>query len=330
MNFLTIDLNLLRVFDVIMTEQNLTRAADKLAMTQPAVSNSLRRLRDCLEDDLLVRTSRGMRPTPRAEELWPTVRLALSALESALAPQKLDMSNSSATFRLAMADSTAGLLLPPIMKAMKLHAPNVDLRCVQLSNRDPRPLLLAGEVDLAIGSFPAVVAHLKTEHADASPIRHQGLYSGKPVCIMARSNPLADVELTLERYCAALHALVSFSGRASGPVDEILGRLNKRRRIALTVNQFSTAFRVVANSDLLAVVPRHLLESTEYSAALTTKTLPFELPTVHVDMFWHERNTRQPAQIWLRDLISHVPIASLHDGASANDTTHPVPPDSGM
>src|SRR5881275_483674 len=103
MSFLSLDLNLLRVFDAVMTEQNLTRAANRLAMTQPAVSNALKRLRDALSDELLIRTAHGVKPTPRAEELWPTIRRALSELEQAVAPTTFDISNVHATFHMAMA-----------------------------------------------------------------------------------------------------------------------------------------------------------------------------------------------------------------------------------
>src|SRR3569833_3369543 len=108
MSFLTLVLNLLRVFDAVMTEQNLTRAAGRLAMTQPAVSNALRRLRDSLGDELLIRTAHGVKPTPRAEALWPAVRHALSELEETIVPeQNFDLANAHNTFRMAMADATA-------------------------------------------------------------------------------------------------------------------------------------------------------------------------------------------------------------------------------
>src|SRR5450830_1539646 len=112
MSFLTLDLNLLRVFDAVMTEQNLTRAAGHLAMTQPAVSNALKRLRFSLGDELLIRTAYGVKPTPRAETLWPAIRQALSSLEAAIAPTHFDVSKAQVTFRMAMADATAALWMP--------------------------------------------------------------------------------------------------------------------------------------------------------------------------------------------------------------------------
>jgi DNA-binding transcriptional LysR family regulator len=306
MSFLTLDLNLLRVFDAVMTEQNLTRAASRLAMTQPAVSNALRRLRDSLGDELLIRTAHGVKPTPRAEHLWPSVRQALSALEEAIAPeQNFDIANAHNTFRLAMADATAALWLPALVRSIEREAPKLTIRMVPLTTREPRPMLLRGDIDLAVGFFPGVTAQLAGgQGASVSPIRHEQLYSGRYVCVMRKDHPLAKEELTVDNYCAANHLLVSFSGRAHGLVDEALAKIGRERRILLTVNQFFTAGRVVATSDLITVLPRHLIASTGITGALVTKELPFDLPNVHVDMLWHERDTRSPAHKWLRGHLS--------------------------
>lgn len=303
MSFLTLDLNLLRIFDVIMSEQNLTRAADRLATTQPAVSNALKRLREALHDDLFVRTAHGVKPTPRAEELWPRVRAALSDLEELLAPTEFRIKELHTTFRLSMADSTASLLLPALMRVIKDEAPGIDVRMVPLTSRDPRPMLLQSEIELAVGSFPGVVAQLSGEQGSTSAIRHHRLYSGKYICIMRRDHPLAATELTVDSYCEARHALVSFSGRSHGPADDALANLGRSRRVNLTVNQFYTAGRVVAGSDLIAIVPRHLLKTIGMSTLLTTKELPFELPVVHVDMLWHDRDTRKASHRWMREQL---------------------------
>lgn len=306
MSFLTLDLNLLRVFDAVMTEQNLTRAASRLAMTQPAVSNALRRLRDALGDELLVRTAHGVKPTPRAETLWPSVRRALSELEEAIAPeQNFDIAHAQTTFRMAMADATAALWLPALVRAIEREAPGITIRMVPLTTREPRPMLLRGDIDLAVGFFPGVAAQLAgSQGSSVSPIRHEQLYSGTYVCVMRKNHPLAKEELTIDTYCSANHLLVSFSGRAQGLVDEALARMGRERRILLTVNQFFTAGRVVATSDLITVLPRHLVASTGITGALITKELPFDMPPVHIDMLWHERDTRSPAHKWLRAHLS--------------------------
>ena len=312
MNFLTLDLNLLRVFDAVMIEQNLTRAADKLAMTQPAVSNALKRLRYSLGDELLIRTAYGVKPTPRAETLWPAIRQALSSLETAIAPTSFDVSKAQTTFRMAMADATAALWMPTLVEAIVKEAPGVNARMVPLTTREPRPMLMRGDIDIAIGFFPGVVAQLTGGQGAAnSAIRHERLYSGHYVCVMRQDHPLANSKLTLDDYCSAKHLLVSFSGRAHGLVDEALSQMGRERRILLTVNQFFTGGRVVANSDLLTVLPRHLISATGMTEALVWQELPFNMPEVHIDMLWHERDSRNPAHQWLRQNLVNMTHSNL-------------------
>ena len=308
MSFLSLDLNLLRVFDAVMSEQNLTRAASRLAMTQPAVSNAIRRLRDALDDEIVVRTAHGVKPTPRAESLWPAVRRALAQLQEAIAPHTFDMSQATATFRLAMADATAALALPSLMRSIEKEAPGLSIRMMPLTTREPRPMLLRADIDLAVGFFPGVVAQLSGEVV--TPIRHERLYSGKYVCVMRQDHPLAEGPLTLDAYCNAKHLLVSFSGRARGLVDDALAQIGRERRILLTVNQFFTAGRVVANSDLITVLPRHLIASTGIGNALVDLALPFDMPDVHVDMLWHERDARNLAHRWMREHLMTVAAAA--------------------
>ncbi|CAN5731195.1 LysR family transcriptional regulator [soil metagenome] len=314
MNFLTLDLNLLRVFDAVMVEQNLTRAADKLAMTQPAVSNALKRLRFSLADELLIRTAHGVKPTPRAETLWPAIREALSNLEAAIAPTSFDAAKVQATFRMAMADATAALWMPSLVRAIERDAPGMKARMVPLTTREPRPMLIRGDIDIAVGFFPGVVAQMiGGQGAARSPIRHERLYSGHYVCVMSKDHPLASKELTLDDYCNANHLLVSFSGRAHGLVDEALLQIGRERRILLTVNQFFTGGKVVANSDLLTVLPHHLIASTGITDALVWKKLPFDMPEVHIDMLWHERDARNLAHQWLRDNLINMTKQTLLD-----------------
>lgn len=310
MSFLTLDLNLLRVFDAVMTEQNLTRAALRLAMTQPAVSNAVKRLREALGDELVIRTAHGVKPTARAESLWPAVRRALAELEEAVAPRRFELDTAQATFRMAMADATAGLLLPSLVRLIETQAPGIDIRMVPLTTREPRPMLIRGDVDLAIGFFPGVVAQM--QGATDTPIRHERLYSGHYVCVMRKDHPLADQDLSVDRYCASNHLLVSFSGRPRGLVDEALANLGRERRILLTVNQFFTAGKVVAASDLLMVLPRHLIEATGMTQHLIAKDLPFTLPEVHIDMLWHERDARSPSHRWLCEQFRGSNVLSAH------------------
>jgi DNA-binding transcriptional LysR family regulator len=309
LNFRTLDLNLLRVFNEIMTERSLTKAASKLALTQPAVSNALRRLREALGDDLLRRNGQGLEPTPRALALWPTVQQALQALQETLAPGGFVPAQANTTFVLAMADATAAELIPGLVQVLDHEAPGVTIRVVPLTTRDPRRLLDEEAADLAVGYFPAVLAGLtaQAQAGETVPFEHQRLYLTQYVCVMRKDHPLAREELTLERYCAARHLLVSFSGRPYGFIDEALAGLGRRRHIVLTVNQFFTAGRVVAGSDLLTVLPRHFVNVTGIAGQLVLRELPFNVPAVHVDALWHRRLQHSGAHAWLRDVLSHLP-----------------------
>ena len=304
-NFRTLDLNLLRVFDAVMSERSLTRAARQLALTQPAVSNALQRLRDALGDDLLRRDGLGMQPTPTALALWPAVRDALHTLQEAISPSRFEPAHTNMSFVLAMADATAAQLMPGLLTAIEHQAPGVTLRVLPLTTRDPRTLLEQETVDLAVGFFPAVVADLtaRAQAGERVSFEHRQLYDGEYVCVMRREHPLAQQRLTLDSYCAARHLLVSFSGRPYGFIDESLARLGRQRRIALTVNQFFTAGRVVTQSDLLTVLPSHFIEVTGYASQVVWQPLPFAVPPVQVDTLWHHRRHNQSAHQWLRDRV---------------------------
>lgn len=307
-NFRTLDLNLLRVFDEVMTERSLTRAAQKLSITQPAVSNALRRFREAVGDELIKRQGQEMAPTPRALALWPAVREALHQLQEVLTPGSFVPAEANTTFVLATADATAAELIPGLIGVMDREAPGVSIRILPLTTRDPRRLLELETADLAIGYFPAALADL-TARAQAGELlafNHQRLYTGEYVCVMRRDHPLARGPFSLNRYCSARHLLVSFSGRAFGFIDEALALLGRERRVVLTVNQFFTAGKVVANSDLLTVLPRHFVKVTGISDQLALRVLPFAVPPVHVDALWHDRTHRDTAHQWLRSAITTV------------------------
>lgn len=317
-SFRALDLNLLRVFDEVMAERNLTRAAHNLALTQPAVSNALRRLRETLGDELVRRSGPGVAPTPMALALWPHVRQALRQLQTALAPSHFSATEASSTFVLAMADATAAELMGGLAGRLQQQAPGVSVRVVPLTTRDPRRLLDEGLADLALGYFPAVLTDLTARAQAGEPVNfiHQRLYAGEYVCVMRRDHPLAEVPLTLDRYCAARHLLVSFSGRPYGYVDEALSSLGRQRRIVLTVNQFFTAGRVVVNSDLLTVLPWHFVPTTGMADQLVVRPLPLEVPPVHVEALWHERQHDQPSHQWLRQQVLEVAQAAFAHGRS--------------
>lgn len=307
-NFRTLDLNLLRVFDEVMAERSLTRAARNLSLTQPAVSNALRRLRETLGDELVRRQGHGIEPTPRALALWPSVREALRQLQAAIVPAAFEPGTAQSTFILAMADATAAELIGGLSAQLEKHAPGVSIRVVPLTTRDPRKLLEDGVADMALGYFPAVLTDL-TARAQTDQVvsfEHQRLYAGEYVCVMRRDHPLARQPMTLDHYCAGRHLLVSFSGRPYGFVDEALGSMGRQRRIVMTVNQFFTAGRVVINSDLLTVLPRHFVPTTGLADELQLHDLPFDVPPVHVEALWHRRVQHDSAHRWLRETLLQV------------------------
>ncbi len=315
LNFRTLDLNLLRVFDEVISERSLTRAAHNLSLTQPAVSNAMRRLREALGDDLVQRQGQGIEPTPRALLIWPEVRAALDQLQQSLAPREFDLSKATDTFVIAMADATAGELIPSLADSLEKEAPGVSFHMAPLTTRDPRPLLESETVDLAVGYFPAVIADLtaRAQVGKAVNFRQERLYDGEYVCVMRRGHPLSSGPLSLNRFCAARHLLVSFSGQAYGFVDEALSALGRQRRIVLTVNQFFTAARVVGHTDLLTVLPRHFLDLTGIADTLVARELPLDLPSIHVDALWHRRTEGSAGQRWLRQTVFKAARLSFQD-----------------
>ncbi|MDH4451503.1 MAG: LysR family transcriptional regulator [Rhodoferax sp.] len=305
-NFRTFDLNLLKVFDAVMSERSLTRAAAQLHLTQPAVSNAMRRLREALDDDLLVRNGRTLEATARGQELWPAVRETLQKLQTSLAPSVFDPALATNTFVLTMADATAAELMPGLVNMLARDAAGVSLRVLPLTTRDPRKVLEEGAADLAIGHFPAVVADLTARaQAGANPtFVHHRLFVGDYVCVMRKGHRLTEGEFTLDRFCAASHMLVSFSGRAFGFIDEALVSLKRTRRVVLTVNQFFTAGKVVVQSELLTVLPRHFVNVTGYADQLVIRELPFTVPPIHVDALWHQRLDGASPHAWLRSQVA--------------------------
>ncbi len=321
-NFRTLDLNLLRVFDEVMAERNLTRAAHNLAMTQPAVSNALKRLRETLGDDLVRRSGYGVEPTAAALALWPTVRDALGLLRESLSPGGFMPGSAHNAFVIAMADATAAKIVPGLVNILQNEAPGANLRVLPLTTRDPRELLESGSADLAIGHFPGVLAELNATHLQEHTPRflHQRLYDGEYVVVMRRGHPLAGQPMDLDTYCAARHLLVSFSGRPFGFVDEALAARSLQRRVVLTVNQFFTAGRVVATTDLLTVLPRHFVEATGMEGDLALCELPLPVPAVHVDSLWHRQAAHNSAHRWLRDAVKRSSVRGFESDAPTPKT----------
>lgn len=304
-NFRTLDLNLLRVFDALMSEGSLTRAAEVLAMTQPAASHALKRLHAWVGEPLFQRSATGMTPSAQAQALWPQVRAALLGLQQALAPAGFDPRRDHAEFRVTMADAVAHTLAPAIVQGVEAAQALADVRILPLTTRDPRALLQEGEADLAVGHFPALLSAILAE-GERALLRHLRLHRTDYVCVMRRGHPLAEGTLTLDRYCAAHHVLVSLSGQAHAAVDEALALLGRHRRVLLTVNQYHTAWRVVTQSDLVTVLPASYVAAAVPARGVVTRPLPVVIGPLTVEMVWLARRDAEPAHRWLRELVRHA------------------------
>lgn len=305
MNFRQLDLNLLRVFDTVMAERNLTRAAEQLSLTQPAISSALKRLRESVGEDLLTRVAFGVKPTARAEALWPEVRAALAQLRAAFDPGEFQPQLEPASFRLTMSDAISTTLMPQVVSQIESIGAQTNLRVVPPATLNPRAMLERDEVDVAVGHFPDTVASIGVE-GRAATLRHRRLYDSQYVCVMRRGHPLAGQPLTLDAYCEAHHLMVSFSGRPHGQVDQALAALGRQRRIVLTVNQFFTAGQVVTQSDLLTVLPLSFVAATGTQDQVVTRALPFALAPIAVQMLWPVRQDADPAHRWLRALVQQA------------------------
>jgi DNA-binding transcriptional LysR family regulator len=316
-------LNLLRIFDAVMSEGGITRAAERLQMTQPAVSNAMRRLTQALGERLLTRESRGVRATAFAERLWPQVRDALAQLTRALQPDAFDPATDSGLFVIGMADATAAVLMPPLAQALEAARSRSAVRCVPLLSREPRRPLERDEIDLAIGHFPEAAA-LQAAEGDLAPLRQMRLLAGDYQCVMRRGHPLATAELTLDAFCSARHVQVSFSGRGHGAVDQALASLGRSRTLAMTVNQYLTAARIVSGTDMLTVLPRGIVPGTGLGETLVERPLPLAAGGLIVDAWWHLRHETAPRHRWLREQVRLAALAAAAESAQADNG--PPPP----
>lgn len=308
-----LDLNLLRVFDVVMQERSLTKAAERLNLTQPAVSNAIRRLKDALKDDLFVRAGQGIEPTAHAMELWSAVHQALLDLGNAIEPESFNPAHSEQVFHLGMIDATAARLLPPLAQIQADEAPHIRLHVSALLSRDPRVLLDEGEIDVAVGYFPAVQADLTARAQSDATVQYDSrlLYQREYVCAMRSEHPLAQDDMSLEDFCAARHLVVSLSGRPYGFIDEALSGLGLSRQVVMTVNQYFTAARIVAETDLLTAMPRKFAATAELAKGLELRELPLPVTPVSVHVLWLRGNRHPAAIAWLLEALQRSVQASI-------------------
>ncbi|MGB8275293.1 MAG: LysR family transcriptional regulator [Alphaproteobacteria bacterium] len=296
MNLAGVDLNLLLVFEALMRERNVTRAGQRIGMTQPAVSNALNRLRHVLKDDLFLRGPKGMRPTPRALELAGPVHQALESIEKVLAPAEFDPATATSTVRLAMNDYSASLILPPLAHLLDERAPNMNIRVFDSDDVDTFRLLDYNEIDLAIGYF--------TEHPD----RFAGvpLFVETYVCVMRRGHPLARSQITLEEFVEAKHLQITLTGEATGLVDPLLKKRGLTRRIAMTANQFLVAPLIIQNSDMIMTLARRTALRYADANNLHFVPVPLEPDPIQLTLLWHKELSRHPAHEWLRAQLIEI------------------------
>ncbi|WP_158784782.1 LysR family transcriptional regulator [Pantoea sp. BAV 3049] len=299
MNFHGIDLNLLVAFNALFNERNVTRAASRVGVSQPAMSAALARLRTLFGDPLFQRGAEGLHPTARANELAGPVTSALQQLESALITRPAFAPDTvSQTFRLGLSDYAAYVLLPSLSKALEQQAPGVTLQVLAVANRDSViDLLDAGKIDTAIGVPPS---------AQNSRILSRPLLQDRFVTLLRHDHPAAKREMDINSFLALKHILVSPEGDGYGVVDQALARQGLQRTRALVLPQMFVAPEVVAATDMAATVMERVALNCSARDKLRLYTPPLELPVIPFDLIWHRRNDNSAAQQWLRALIDSL------------------------
>jgi DNA-binding transcriptional LysR family regulator len=288
-----LDLNLLLVFDAVMRERSVLRAADALALSQPAVSHALNRLRHAINDKLFIRTPAGMIPTPRAEQLALPVRKALNDLQVAVAGDIFEPSTADRRFAIAVNNYAAVVLAGPIVAAVRAQAPNVRLSLLPSGTLDLTDKLDRGELDLVISA----------READAERFASKVLIEDRHVAVLRRGHPALKRKLTLASLAELQHLAISSSGQNMSFIDQALRARGAVRSVALDVPYLS-AGAVLVQSNLVAILGRKLAQEFRRAHPIEIKQLPFEAPQLRSVMLWHRRFDDLPAHRWLRDTIA--------------------------
>jgi len=316
MNIERIDLNLLVYLDVLLRERNVTRAASYLGITQPAMSNGLRRLREVFDDPLLVRTSEGMTPTERAMDLQPVVRSVLSAVERAIQPRKpFDPAQSTRVFRIMASDYAESTLIPAVLARLRHEAPGVALDIMTPS--DVSYLNVEqGKVDMVINRFDSM----------PQSFHQTTVWQDDFSCLLSVENPLLP-GFSLESYLQAQHVWVSKTGMGVGVgvdpsavqdlgwVDEALGRLGRKRHISVFTRHYQVAVLLAQQRHLVVTVPSKLALLMRDDPRVAIESPPFEIPPFELKMAWSPLLQRNPGHQWLRRLIIEV-AREIDDGVS--------------
>lgn len=290
-----LDLNLMVIFDAIMQEQSITAAAERLAMTQPSVSNAVSRMRHVWRDPLFVKQGRGIRPTPYADKLWRNICEPLNIIRLATHQQVFNAATLKRTFRIAVTDWMADLFWLPLRQLIEVEAPQVNIHAVPYTVNG-ESLLLNADVDMVLDYFEGSSSRVQSQH----------LFDNHFVCAMRPDHPLADQELDLECFAAAEHLLLSLSGEASGGVDALLQQQGLNRRIAMTVNHCYNIPKLLKNTDMITTIPLPVIIESVDKGHLVAKKPPFELAPGPISMTWHTRHQRDSEISWLREKVLEV------------------------
>lgn len=311
-SFKTLDLNLLKVFDAVMEERSVLRASHRVALSQSAVSHSLARLREMLEDDLFVRTATGMQPTARALTMAPQVREALRSLEAAVEQPRFVPADSTRRFTLAANDFTTMVLASPLLKILGREAPAIDLIIKPVTRIDLAEQIDLGRIDVAIGVFSDPPSRFRTsllfEYDDVLIVGGKHKLGRIDNAALARL-PLVVVSFGGEQE-GAIGGFISERGLARrsemydrAALERALSESDRPPRIAVSLPHFLTLPALLADSELAAIVPRPLARAFERAHAVTTYELPYATTPVEVRLLWHERIEGEPSHDWLHDIL---------------------------
>lgn len=302
MNLAGFDLNLLLVFDAVMRERHVTRAGDRIGMSQPAMSNALNRLRHHLKDDLFLRGPDGMRPTYRALELAGPVRDALQNLETALDPAVFDPATANRSFAVGTNDYALPTLMPELAARLQTEAPNIKIRLVSSAGHTFE-MLDTQAIDVGISAFGTIPERF----ASAT------LVEDRYVLIMREGHPLAQGGLSLADYAGARHLLVSPRGDSRGFVDDELAEHGLERQIAMTVTNFASAPGLLAASDLILAMPERIARRVAPIFGLATRPAPFPGSKAYSSavMIWHRRLANHPAHLWFRKVLQDIALEMM-------------------
>lgn len=294
-----LDLNLLVAFDALMTELNVSKAAEKLFIGQSAMSHSLNRLRQTLDDPILVRTTGGMKPTARAQELIEPIRKALLEIEvTVTTKQAFDPNVAQKRFVIAASDYNEMILLPALIKRVRELAPGVELHVRQPSDYLPEAALENGNINVALG--------FEVSLETPTRLHQQSLFHDVFVTIVRESHPVIDDSLSLEQFIALEHVLISPSGDEHGIVDHWLSQNYLSRKVVLLVPHFLSAPLIIAQTDLALTLPYRVAERFVQMAPLKLLQTPITFPRYQMSMIWHPLYEKDPAQQWIRAQIQTI------------------------